>query len=400
MAGGVVTGVSEGVATITAAVDGKSATATIVVRAAAAPADGFTAVRVDVGALHTCALTDAGAAWCWGTNASGRLANGGNGPDGGESAVPLPVAGGYVFTQLTTGDSHTCGLTADGTAYCWGDNQSGRLGNGTADDTDEQDSEVPTAVAGGHTFAAISAGRGHTCGLTTDGTAYCWGDDTSGELGIGVVENRRLTPTAVATELEFTAISAGGGTTCALTAAGKAYCWGYNKDGQVGDGTTEMRLVPTAVAGGLTFKAIAASRWHLSCGLTPEGKLYCWGRDLVTGFNSPTPAPVASDLTFASFSVGFAHTCGVTGDGTAYCWGLNSTGQIGAGSAAQTVTVPTPVAGGLTFESVQGSWSYHTCGLTTDGVVHCWGLNSAGQLGDGTTTNRNAPVPVVRVEGN
>jgi alpha-tubulin suppressor-like RCC1 family protein len=157
---------------------------------------------------------------------------------------------------ITTGGHHSCGLTERGSAYCWGWNGEGQLGVG---DENRIDRHYPTAVAGGLTFAQISAGGshfsaggGHTCSLTTDGAAYCWGRNAEGQLGDGTT-TRHLVPQPVAGGLSFTQISVGGSHTCALSATGAVYCWGSNYSGQLGDGTTTIRTAPTASAE-LVFK--------------------------------------------------------------------------------------------------------------------------------------------------
>src|SRR5439155_285909 len=159
---------------------------------------------------------------------------------------PAPVAGGVAFAALSAGNNgaggHICGVTTSGAAYCWGHNGNGQLGDGTTTDR-----LVPTPVAGGVTFAALSAGGQHTCGVTPSGAAYCWGFNGAGGLGDGTT-TQRLVPTLVAGGVTFAALSAGEAHTCGVTTSGVVYCWGLNGNGQVGDGTTTNRLVPTAVA--------------------------------------------------------------------------------------------------------------------------------------------------------
>ena len=170
-------------------------------------------------------------------------------------------------------------MTPSGTAYCWGGNSAGALGDGTT--TSEL---VPTPVAGGLTFAVVSPGWWHTCGLTTSGAAYCWGNDSNvGLLGDGKTTGVSLVPTPVAGDLTFTTLSAGPSETCGVITSGAAYCWGYNAFGQLGDGTHATRLVPTPVVGGLTFTAVRAgveAEAGHACGVTPGGAAYCWGGNL------------------------------------------------------------------------------------------------------------------------
>ncbi len=374
---GVVSGASVGTATITAAADPASAASAITV----APPVQFISVRG--GYWSTCGLTAAGTAYCWGYNGFGELGNSWT-P---KSPWPLGVSAGLTFTSVAAFFFHSCGLTSVGAAYCWG--EGGLLGDGRS-----VSSSMPQAVSGGLLFSSITGGEYHTCGLTAAGVAYCWGTNDHGQLGDGSLNNSTV-PVAVAGGLTFTAIDAGANQTCGLTAGGQAYCWGRNDLGSLGDGTFVDRLVPVAVVGGFSFAAINTE--YATCALTAAGAAYCWGYggngQLGNGSsaNSAVPVKVAGGLTFTSLTGG-DHTCGLTPSGTAYCWGANSVGQLGDGSTISRST-PVPVVGGLTFASVQ-SKGPQTCGITTGGVAYCWGDNQFGELGDGTTINRTLPVKV------
>ena len=351
--------------------------------------------QVEAGGFHSCALTAAGQAFCWGNN-RGQLGDG-TAPD---RYVPTAVAGGLTFAALSAGDGATCGLTPTGAAYCWGFNSGGQLGDGTTTDRFS-----PTPVAGGVTFAALSAGNngagGHTCGVTTSGAAYCWGHNGNGQLGDGTTTDR-LVPTPVAGGVTFAALSAGGQHTCGVTPSGAAYCWGFNGAGGLGDGTTTQRLVPTLVAGGVTFAALSAGEAH-TCGVTQTSAAYCWGFNASGELGDGTttsrlvPTPVGAGLSFVALSAGFGYTCGVTTTGTPLCWGFNGRGELGDGTTTER-HIPTLVAGGLSFAAASAGTG-HTCGVTTSGVVYCWGLNGNGQVGDGTTTNRLVPTAVAFATG-
>jgi alpha-tubulin suppressor-like RCC1 family protein len=250
-----------------------------------------TAFRVvQAGLLHTCALSLSQQLWCWGSNGEGQIGIGAIVPG---SIVPADTAAfvGNNFAAVTTTGLHTCGLSTAGQAACWGYNSSGQLGNGTT-----SSSGAPVLVSGGLVFrtepavvptepdpdfyipgqAYISAGFAHTCGIVASSNALmCWGENEDGQLG----NNSRTdatAPVAVSGGLQFRAVSAGYRHTCGLTTAGVAYCWGDNSLGQLGDGTTTARLTPTAVSGGLAFMSISAGS-TFSCGVTTTGVLYCWG---------------------------------------------------------------------------------------------------------------------------
>jgi len=402
---GVVRGVAEGVATITATAEGHSGTATVAVRV-------LQLASVDPGTFQTCGLATDGAAFCWGTNFAGLLGAGattetcpGFFEPGPCATSPVAVLGGITFASLSVANGFTCGLDTTGAAYCWGVNGGGRLGTG-----DELDTRFPVAVVGGLTFTSVSAGASHVCGLTATGAAYCWGENGDGQLGTlaellafcQFIGPCSTTPVAVAGGLTFTSLSAAeaGLHTCGVTEAGAAYCWGSNAFGGLGNGKiTGMSPTPIAVAGGLNFVSVSAGGAH-TCGVLASGEAYCWGLNWAgqlglgtAGTDSATPLPVSGGLVFESVSAGDAHTCGVATNGAAYCWGNNFDQQLGDGTAVDQL-VPTAVAGGLTFASVSASW-FHTCGLTTDGLGYCWGANEFGQVGDGGTEPSDVPVRVL-----
>ena len=315
-------------------------------------------------------------------------------------ATSAPFAMHVTFASVDGGYVHTCGVTTSGAAYCWGDNFSGQIGEETASSVWYRPSPAP--VAGKELrFTTISAGVWHTCGVTPSGVAYCWGDNFFGQLGDGSGV-ARPTPVPVAGGLRFAAVSAGSFHTCGITTSGAAYCWGDNSNGQLGDGTTDRRATPVLVAGGFSFTTISAGHGH-TCGVIAGGVAVCWGDDssgqLGDGAASadhasyrPYPAVVVGVRGFARVSAGNVHTCGVTTHGAAYCWGYNVWGQLGDGTTTQR-SRPVRVTGGLRFAAVDAG-SYFTCGLTGGGAAYCWGENRDGELGDGTTTARSSPVAV------
>ena len=346
------------------------------------------------GGFHSCEVTLAGKAYCWGGTQYGEVGNGLNQYE----TLPVAVAGGLTFTALSAGEFHTCGLTAGGAAYCWGLNAEGELGNGQTSAYET----LPVAVAGGHTFAMLSAGGRHTCGIGTDGVAYCWGDGQYGQLGTGSTTGSLVpVPVAVPDGVSFSALSADYYHTCGVTTTDAAYCWGLGGAGELGQGYSSDSPAPVLVTGGHTF-AVVATGSQGTCGLTTAGAAYCWGvadRGALGngGATGPVnyPVEVSGGLTFAALSKGELHTCGLTADGAAYCWGRGDFGQIGNGGTSD-VTVPTMVSGGLTFAALSAG-STHACGLTTTGAVYCWGYNPNGQLGNNTIYNLfAAPVAVIQ----
>jgi alpha-tubulin suppressor-like RCC1 family protein len=288
---------------------------------------------------HTCGVTTAGEAYCWGYNGTGELGDG----TVTDRHEPVLVGGGHSWASVSAGTSHTCGVTTAGEAYCWGRNLYGRLGDGTT-----TDSSVPVLVSGGHSWASVDGGTLSTCGVTTTGEGYCWGSNGNGQLGIGTEDSRRTVPTLVSGGHTWASVTLGGTHTCGVTTAGEAYCWGENGTGELGDGTTTDSSVPVLVSGGRTWASVSAGGPH-TCGVTTFGEAYCWGYNGEGGFGDGTttdstiPTLVSGGHSWASVS-GRDHRCGVTTEGEAYCWGGNKYGELGNGTTTNSL-VPVKVGG-------------------------------------------------------
>jgi len=357
------------------------------------------------GEAHTCATTADSAAWCWGYNASGQLGVGtAAGPEACTGAagpfacstLPVAVAGGHRYRQIAAGDYHTCAVTTDYHAWCWGTETA--IGDGT-----EAQRTVPTAVAGGHRFRQVDAGLVFTCGVSyPDDQAWCWGTNTGGQLGDGSL-SRRLSPVLVAGGLHFRQVSAGQAHACGLTTTDRVYCWGSNKFGQLGDSTTQPRRTrPVLVVGGHRFRQLVAGSYH-TCAVTTDDQAYCWGRgwegQLGTGktYLSYWPRLVAGGLSVRRVTAGTFFTCAETLGSQAWCWGSNSFGQTGNnGVRYADYLKPVAVAGGLSFAQV-GAGNWHVCARTRAGAGYCWGDGFFGALGNGTSSFNVmafAPVPV------
>jgi alpha-tubulin suppressor-like RCC1 family protein len=323
------------------------------------------------------------------------------------AAVLATTAGALAFYQVSAGNLHSCGVTTDNRAYCWGYNESGQLGTGTNIGPESCDGAVgpfacsrrPAPVAGGLRFHQVSAGSHYSCGVTTDFRAYCWGSNSFGQLGDGTGTDRPAPVPVVAGGRRFTRVDAGFNHTCAVSyPENRAYCWGTNSSGQLGDGTTTTRRTQVAVSGTLGFREVSVGDFH-TCGVTTDNRAFCWGAndfgqigDSSTARRRLTPTRVAGARQFRQLDTGNNHACAVTTDRRAYCWGNGREGQIGNGKAYLSFW-PRAVAGGLFFDRVSAA-RYHTCGETTSDRAYCWGSNSFGRLGDGTTTQRLKPVAV------
>ena len=352
------------------------------------PQPSVTFVAVTAGRLHSCALTALHEAYCWGRNVYGALGDGTTR----DSSAPVHVAAPFDFEAITAGFDHTCGLATTGAAYCWGANFNGELGDGTTTNRAN-----PVAVAGGLAFRSLSAGEAHTCGVTTGGASFCWGAPLGPAPGGGVLPNR-LRPTALSGP-GFTEVSAGYEIACALTVGGTQYCWGLFPPGvDFADSTVASTAVPAPVGGGVTLRSISAGHKH-ACGVAADGRAYCWGRNQTGQVGdsgrsyASDPVAVAGAHIFVSVSAHSpSHSCGVTDARSAYCWGANHLGQLGNGSDS-TGLVPKHVAGPHAFTDVSTGF-YHSCGLTSDGRVYCWGYGGFGQLGGGTLTDAREPQAV------
>ncbi|HEU5359069.1 MAG TPA: hypothetical protein VFU45_08110 [Gemmatimonadales bacterium] len=320
---------------------------------------GLQATSLAVGLVTACAIDITAHTWCWGGTAS-------SGDSGAATApyyVPRLVAGGHHFTELAAGEEHMCGLDQSGTTWCWGWDYYQALGTGATGHVD-----YPVMLASAPTFAHIFGGDAeHTCGLTADGTAYCWGRDDLGQLGSGSTTTSVGTPVAVAGGIKFSSLSPTIDRTCGVAIGGAAYCWGNNNGVLLGDSGASGAAsnVPVPVAGNHTFLALATTDTY-TCGVTSDVGRVCWGAVPDGGAQRgvPVPAPQLSDLSeyLPAYNGGF----GILAKEAISLVGFSSPRNEGA---------PIPLHG-LTA----GFWT--ACALAQDATVYCWGVNDAGQAGN------------------
>lgn len=294
----------------------------------------------------------------------------------------LPVTVSLRATTLhavavTAGDKLGCALTEAGTAYCWGYNSLGRIGAGTSE---ARQFDRPVPVAGGHRFRSISAaGTTHVCALDLDDQTWCWGYHIG--LGSGLTDGFSPAPVAVQTTERFATISAMDrymdGTTCGLTRSGATLCWGDNKTGRVGDGTSVSALVPVAVLEQGFEKVIGGM--ELNCGIKAGGTLWCWGeQDQPPGnfggiaAGNQVPQPLHAGLAFTSIASGWGWACGIATDARTWCWGRNWFGSLGDGRARSSAT-PVEVAGGHHFTLLSSTYGEGIFALDQDGKLYHWG---------------------------
>lgn len=357
-------------------------------------------VELSAGAVHTCALTTVGEVFCWGGGASGQLGRGNL--DGGPR--PAAVQGGRTYSAIAAGGRHTCALSADGAAWCWGANDRGQSGVGGP----AVSLAVPTRVASEERFVAISAGEEHTCALTAAGAAWCWGAGADGRLGTGASADA-ATPTAVATAVPFAHIAAGGQHTCALAANGELYCWGDNETGQLGTGEAGgFSAVPVPAESVVTFTSLAAGSSH-ACAVATGGRVHCWGRNArgevgTWGDVEVVPVPMVNEELFSQVSAGTHLSCGVRPNGEMMCWGRGTAGELGNGAFGDAISAQlvmhqpgVPFGPSFGFYNAVAVGEAHACALVFASRVACWGRGDDGQLGNGV---RLTPVPLpVRLLG-
>lgn len=413
---------------------------------------GHTFTSISAGHAATCGITRSGDVVCWGhgfsaqpavqpTMAGATVIEAGNnrgicGISGSrawclsDSGV-VRVPGSVSFATVLPGADVTCGLSTAGEAWCWGSNDEGALADGPLV------IENPVPVGGGQTFAAIHTSGLATCALTATGAAWCWGWNHGPPRTWGNREGHAgaSTPIRMNAPASFAALSSGSGGICALTATGEAYCWndhqgpqpvhagyrfaevsngdshacgitrggltlcwGHNGAGQLGSSAVRSSHSPLPAAAALRFRTISAGAAH-TCALTTDGTAWCWGWNIfgqlgavTTEETSPYALHVQGNHTFTALASGYRHTCALETGGEAWCWGQNTGGELGNGSTASS-TVPVPVSGGHLFTDIVVGFS-HTCASKADGAVWCWGSNTDGALGTGSRTNSPVPVQV------
>jgi alpha-tubulin suppressor-like RCC1 family protein len=357
-----------------------------------------TIASISAGTYSTCVSLSDGTAWCWGRNESGQLGLGPN--DWGDTiTVPTAVYGLSSITQVSAGKAHGCALDVNGVVKCWGENSNGELGIGSL-----QSTNFPVAVSGATgPYAAITSGRGdHTCARDSSNNVMCWGRNNAGQLTNQAPNKFSSTPAWQ--PVSAVSVTAGLMHTCVVGTdwLSRVWCWGANDYGQLGDGTTTNRDYPVEVFGLTNARAVSAGVNH-TCALIGDGTVRCWGTNASgqlgrsTGNTSLVPVEVNGITDAASLSVGLNHSCAVSSSGLVNCWGFDDQGQCGSG--ASVVLSPGNVikvaVSGVVAVAAGGS---HTCALRQDGILLCWGSNLYGQLGNGRTVSSLAPVRVWRFE--
>lgn len=381
---GLFTAIGAGTLTVTATSEGVSGAIELTVTSS---------VRsLALGTQNSCALKVDGTVLCWGRGDEGGVGDQANV----DRSTPSIVGGNLRFRSLTGSHGRTCGITTEGVLYCWGSNNN--LGLGLGSDAVPSFVNVPTPSADTVTnFTSVSSSQGGSlCALTTGGIRWCWGDNDNLELGNGLsVDVGR--PLIVAPPL-FTMIAMGNWHGCALADGGVPWCWGGNANGAMGDSSFVNSSVPRRVSDGHVFSTIVSLQ-DATCALKSEGTVWCWGSndfgmsgDGTVGGRRYSPRMVPNAPAFVQLDGHGQYACGRTAAGDVYCWGRNTQGQLGDGTTTNR-SVPTKVVGSHVFLQI-ATGTVHSCGIASDGV-YCWGANTRGILGDGTVTPRLVPTRVV-----
>lgn len=342
----------------------------------------------------TCAVLTGGSLKCWGMNDSGQAG------DSTASRLLKPVSN-INFTgiaiDLSAGEDHSCLRANDGNVYCWGQNDWGELG-----DNSRVNRTRPTIISGLNGIIAIDNGESHSCALNSQGGVVCWGHGWAGALGDGLSGHSFIPVNVNGLTSGVIQISSGAHHNCAVLNTGGIKCWGWNIEGQLGNGTTDWawNATPTDVSGlnsGVT--TVTSGRNH-TCAILTNGDVKCWGSNWAgqlgdgTTDSSLVPVDVIGLTDTVAISLGIDHTCALTAAGGVKCWGANFDGELGDGTYISR-TSPVDVSGLSSGVSKIANGGYHSCALLSGGGVRCWGLNISGQVGNNTVQSSEVPVDVI-----
>lgn len=332
-----------------------------------------------------------------GDNASGQL---GDGTTTNRVAAPSTSGGSETGWQsISAGDATSCAIKANGTLWCWGLNTAGQLG-----DNSTTLRSNPTQVGVATDWVKVATSGKHTCGIRADRSLWCWGDNTASALGLGGGDTtNRLVPTKVGTSAWRTVVTSLNSFTCGIRSDGVLLCWGSGANGKLGTSDTTGRDAPAAVTGGFTDWTAISLGVHHACGIR-TGRAYCWGFNargnlgigITADVTSPTEVTGGSTdwatIVAAGDNLG-AHTCATKTDRTLWCWGNNASGQLGQGDLTQRV-YPTRSGAATTWSSVSDGVGSTRCGLRENRTLWCWGSNASGEAGTGNTSVLQSPAQV------
>ncbi|MDF2257433.1 RCC1 domain-containing protein [Streptantibioticus ferralitis] len=375
-----------------------AAITTTVITAAPASA-ATTATAVAGGAYHSLVLTSTGSVLGFGQNSNGQLGDGTTTDR--HTPVTMSLPSGTTAKAVCAGNSFSLVLTSSGSLLATGWNAYGQLGNGT---TTDSTTPVSVSLPSGTTVPAIACGAYHSLALTSSGTVLAWGSNSNGQLGDGTITNR-TTPVTVSlpSGTTATAVGAGADFSYAVTSSGSALAWGDDFISQLGDGGTTDQHTPVSVSlpSGTTVKSMAGGDYH-GLAVTGTNSAEAWGYNgngqlgngTTTDSTTPTAVSLPSGTTATAVSAGSAYSLSLTSAGSVLSWGWNYYGQLGNGTTTDSTTpVTVSLPSGTTATAISAG-NYHGLAVTNSGSVLAWGYNTYGQLGNGTTTDSTTPVTV------
>ncbi len=352
---------------------------------------------------HACQVAD-GQLFCWGSGGDGQLGAG----DARDRNAPSRVGSFNDWLQVSTGETHSCALRSPGVVYCWGGNSSGQLGLGDVD-ARRQPSALPFPAF----VRELACGGTSCCAIDRGDQLWCWGDNLEGKAAqddaYGSSDVTAPLRARVAEGSRWRTLAVGQGHVCAIQQDGSLWCWGRNTNGQLGIGPEPGQTrVPGRVGSAADWTAIAAGQHH-TCGVREDGSLWCWGDNAFFEIAAPDPAlrypeprQLGAAIEWTAVATGWFHSCAIARDARLFCWGRAIEGQLGqempiAGQRMDLEGFPLPEPG---WVAMPASWqrvvngNFHTCGVDASGATLCWGENGAGQLGVGDDMRRQVPTRV------
>jgi alpha-tubulin suppressor-like RCC1 family protein len=337
---------------------------------------------------------DVSLTYAWGSNSFGQL---GDNSTVSRSSPGLVVGDFSDWCQVSAGNGHSLGVRCNGTAWAWGSNPLGELGDNTITSRSS-----PGLVVGGFTdWCQVAVGGNHSLGVRCNGTAWAWGNNAQGQLGDNTATSRLSPVSVVGGFTDWCQVSAGNSHSLGVRSNGTAWAWGYNNFGNLGDNTITNRSSPVSVVGGFTDWCQVSGGGNQSLGVRTNGTIWAWGRndsgnlgDNTTTSRSSPVSVVGGFTDWCRVSGGGTHSLGLRTNGTLWAWGYNGQGRLGDNTTTSR-TSPVSVVGGFTDWCQVSGGGCHSLGLRTNGTAWAWGSNANGRLGDNTTTQRLSPVSIV-----
>jgi len=340
---------------------------------------------------HTMALRTDGSLWAWGNNEYGQLGDGTTI----NRNTPVRIGTETDWAYVSAGTRHTVAIRADGSLWAWGRKMYHTFIAGERLEVIVQNyGNTPIRIGSDTNWSYVSAGIWHTMALKTDGTLWAWGSNARNQLGDGTTVNR-ITPTQIGTAMNWASVSAGHSGTKAIRTDGTLWGWGIV---DLGNGTLTRQNIPAKIGTDVDWAYVSAFAHTIA--IRTDGTLWAWGdNDFGQVGNSATtrpqiPVQIGAETNWSPVSIFGQHTVAVRTDGTLWAWGFNHNGQLGDGTSFFRRDTPVQIGTAKNWESVSVG-GRHTVAVRMDGTLWTWGDNEYGQLGNGTTTNRNTPVQIM-----